>query len=84
LRLLFLHAHRQAGALAGELPKECDEFRFLRAACLANLKGSVGLILTNQSLTNEGYYSTRLIYAAIHTSPPLLSLSTHPFFLVLP
>jgi hypothetical protein len=44
-RLLFLHAHREASALANELPEESEQFRFLRAACLANIKGSVGLIL---------------------------------------
>jgi len=32
-RLLFLHAHREASALANELPEESD-----------NIKGSVGLI----------------------------------------
>ncbi len=48
-RLLFLHAHREASALANELPEESDQFRFLRATCLANLKGSVGLILTKAS-----------------------------------
>ena len=44
-RLLFLHAHREASALSHELPEESDQFRFLRAACLGNIKGSVGLIL---------------------------------------
>ena len=44
-RLLFLHAHREASALADEIPEESDQFRFLRAACFANIKGSVGLIL---------------------------------------
>jgi hypothetical protein len=39
-RLLFLHAHREASALANELPEESDQFRFLHATCLANLKGS--------------------------------------------
>ena len=48
-RLLFLHAHRETSALANELPEESDQFRFLRAACLANFKGSVGLILTKAS-----------------------------------
>ena len=43
-RLLFLHAHREASALSNELPEESDQFRFLRATFLANLKGSVGLI----------------------------------------
>ncbi len=49
-RLLFLHAHREASALVNELPKESDQFDFLRAACLANLKGSVGLILAKASV----------------------------------
>ena len=44
-RLLFLHAHREASALTNEIPEESDQFRFLRAACSANIKGSVGLIL---------------------------------------
>ncbi len=43
-RLLFLHTHREASALVNELPEESDQFRFLRATCLANLKGSVRLI----------------------------------------
>jgi len=30
VRLLFLHAHREASILAGELPKESEQFRFLR------------------------------------------------------
>jgi len=38
IRLLFLHAHREASALAEELP-ESDQFRFLRATCLATLVG---------------------------------------------
>ena len=41
-RLLFLHAHREASALANEIPEESEQFRFLRAACYANIKGSVG------------------------------------------
>ncbi len=48
-RLLFLHAHREASVLTNELPEEPDQFRFLRATCLTNLKGSVGLILAKQS-----------------------------------
>ena len=48
-RLLFLHAHREASDLSNEIPEESDQFRFLRAACLANLKGSVGLILAKAS-----------------------------------
>ena len=49
IRLLFLHAHREASALANELPAESDRFRFLRASCFANLKGAVGLIMTKAS-----------------------------------
>ena len=44
-RLPFLQANREPSALANELPEESDQFRLLRAACLANLKGSLGLIL---------------------------------------
>ncbi len=43
-RLLFLDAHREASISAGELPEETDQFRFLRASRLDNLKVSVGLI----------------------------------------
>ena len=49
LRLLFLHAHREASTLANDIPEESGHFRFLRAACLANIKGSVGLILAKTS-----------------------------------
>jgi hypothetical protein len=45
-RLLFLHAHREASILDGELSEESEQFRFLRASRLVNLKDSVGLILT--------------------------------------
>ena len=48
-RLLFLHAHREASVLSNEIPEESDQFRFLRAACFANIKGSVGLILAKAS-----------------------------------
>ena len=49
LRLLFLHAHLEASALANDIPEESGHFRFLRAACLANIQGSVGLILAKAS-----------------------------------
>ena len=49
-RLLFLHAHREASDLSNELPEESDQFRCLRAACLPNIKGSVGLILAKTSV----------------------------------
>ena len=48
-RLLFLHAHREASALANEIPEESDQFRFLRVICYVNIKGSVGLILEKTS-----------------------------------
>jgi hypothetical protein len=41
-RLLVLHTHRETSILTGELPEESEQFRFLRASHLANLKGSVG------------------------------------------
>ena len=41
-RLLFLHVHREASALANEMPEESEQFRFLRAACFSNIKGSEG------------------------------------------
>ena len=47
--LLFLHAHREASALANELSEESDQFHFLRASCFANLKGVVGLIMAKAS-----------------------------------
>ena len=49
LRLLFLDAHREASALTNDIPEESGQFRFLRAVCFANIKGSVGLILTKTS-----------------------------------
>ncbi len=48
-RLSFLHAYREASVLAGELPEESEQFRFLRASRLSNLEGSLGLILTKTS-----------------------------------
>jgi hypothetical protein len=45
LRLLFWHTHREASVLANDIPGGIGHFRFLRAACLPNIKGSVGLIL---------------------------------------
>ncbi len=49
-RLLFLHAHQEASALANEIPEESEQFQFLRAACYANINGSVGLILAKASV----------------------------------
>ncbi len=63
-RLLFLHAHREDSALSNEIPEESEQFRFLRVACYANIKGSVGLILAKAS--------------AMRISIPL-DLSSRPF-----
>jgi hypothetical protein len=64
-RLLFLHAHREASALVNELPEESDQFLFLRAACVPNIKGSVGLIVVKAS--------------SMRISIPL-DLSSRPFY----
>ena len=64
VRQLFLHVHREANILAGELHKESDQFRFLRTAPLATLKGTVGLILAKTS--------------AMRVTIPI-DLSTRPF-----
>ena len=49
IRFLFLYAHREASSLTNELLEESDQFRFLRASCFANLKGTVGLIMEKVS-----------------------------------
>ena len=45
-----MYAHREVSDLVNELPEESDQFRFLRDACLAHLKGSLGLILAKSSV----------------------------------
>ncbi len=50
LRLLFLHVHREVSDLSNDIPEESGQFRFLRAVCFANIKGSVGLILAMASV----------------------------------
>ena len=50
IRLLYLHDHREESTLTNELPEESDQVRFLRVVCFANLKGSVGLIMTKTSV----------------------------------
>ena len=64
IRLLLLHVHREASDLDNELTEESDQFRFLRAPCFTNLKGTVGLIMVKESV--------------IRISVPL-DLSSHPF-----
>ena len=83
-RMHFLHVHREASILAGELPEESEQFRFLRASHLANLKGSVGLILTKASVvwvTIPIDLSTRSFipqprFLNSRRVPPLLNLNT--------
>ena len=82
LRLLFLHAHREASAFAGELPEESDQFRLLRAASLATLEGSVGFIIAKASanFTIPLDISTRLLMplppcSRSRRAPPLLTPS---------
>jgi hypothetical protein len=41
-RLLLLHVNRESSDLTNEIPEESGQFRFLRAAYYANIKGSVG------------------------------------------
>ncbi len=63
-RLLFLHSYRETSTLSNEIPEESGQFRFLRVARYANIKGSVGLILSKAS--------------AMRISIPL-DLSSRPF-----
>jgi hypothetical protein len=46
---MFFHTHREVFTLDNELLEESDQFRLLRVTCLANLKGSVRLILAKSS-----------------------------------
>ena len=39
LRFIFLYTHREVSALVNDIPEESGHFCFLRAACLANMKG---------------------------------------------
>jgi hypothetical protein len=82
-RLFFLHAHREPSTLVGELPEESEQFRFLRASRLTNLKGSVGLILTKASvmrvtipidLSTRSFIPLPLFFNS-HRVPPLLNQS---------
>jgi hypothetical protein len=62
LCLFFLHANREADTLDGELQEESDQF--IRATCLSNLKGALGLMLVKT--------------ATMRITTPL-DLSTKPF-----
>ncbi len=45
-----MHTHRETSDLSNDIPEESGPFRFLRAVCLSNIKGSVGLILVKASV----------------------------------
>jgi hypothetical protein len=72
-RLLFLHTHRESSVLTNEIPEESDQFHFLRAACYANIKGSVGWILTKDSVMR---ISIPLDLSSRHTTVSIHSLET--------
>ena len=88
LCLLFLHANREASDLSGELLEDSDQFRFIRADCLPNLKGSLGLMLAKSSgmrVTIPLDLSTRPFipiprFICTRVSTPLLT----PSFVLLP
>ena len=87
-RLLFLASHRDASALSSELPEESDQFRFLHATCLDNLKGSVGLILAKAStmrisipldLSSDSSRSLIPLPRFIRSRRPIPLLTPHSF-----
>ena len=87
LRLIFLHAHREASVLAGELSEESDQFHFLRAVCLDHLKGSVAVILAKGSATRVVIpldLSTRSFICCRYVSLDSFALVALPLFLLLP
>ncbi len=50
-RLLFLHANREASALANEIPEESGQFRFLRAAPISGVD-------FGESFSHEDFYTS--------------------------
>jgi hypothetical protein len=46
---IFRTVQREKKIPPPEIPEESEQFRFLRAACYVNIKGSVGLILATAS-----------------------------------
>ncbi len=82
IRLLFLHAYREASALANEIPEESDQFRLLRVARYVNIQGSMGLILTKDS---DMKISIPLDLSSRHFVPiPCFIRSRHPTTLLAP
>jgi hypothetical protein len=76
------HVNRETSFLAGEFPEESVQFRFIRAVGLANLKGSIGLMLVRVSdmrVTTPLDLSTRSIIPLprfIHTRTGTMPLLT--------
>ena len=76
-----MHVHRESSALANELPEESGQFRFLRAAGLANLKGSVRLILAKASaMLGFLYRSICLLGLSYHYRVSFVLVVKHHFY----
>jgi len=79
-------------SLNNKPPEESDQFRFLRAASLANLKGSVGLILAKASTMwisipldlSSRSFLTLPLFIRSRRPTPLLALPSSFFLRVLP
>ena len=76
---MFLHVHREASDLSGELSEESVQFRLIRAACLPNLKGSIGLMLDKSSVMRVTIPLdlSSSIYSVIHSVTTFFSHSYH-------
>ena len=66
LRVLFLHANREASALDGELTRGVGSVP-IPSSCLFGKSQGFYCFDVSKSLGHEGYYSPRLIYSVIHT-----------------
>ena len=66
-RLLFLHPHREGSALTNELrtTEESDQFRFLRAVSLTNLKG----VDFGENFGHEDFYNPRFVISVFIPLP---------------
>ena len=84
IRLLFLHAHREASALTNELPEESDQFRFLRAFLFRSIEGCCrfdnGEIIDYSDFNTLGpflssFHSTSVFYSFVS---PYTSFNSFP------
>ena len=57
MELTHSYDHREGSGLANDIPEESSHFRFLRAPCLPNIKGSVGLIF-GENFGHEDFHTT--------------------------